>query len=139
MFRRILVGYDGSDDSAHALRVALDLAQGLGAEVVAISAVHTPPMLEVAEDQARQAASSRETVTRGLDVYLEPASRRGIALLQVVVENSDPASALASYAEEHGFDLLVVGLHGRDQTSHFGTGRALERVLRARPCPVLIV
>jgi nucleotide-binding universal stress UspA family protein len=77
VFRRILVGYDGSDDSAHALRVALSLAEGLGAEVVALSVVHTSPMLEVVEDEARQAASSRETATRGLDVYLDQASSRG--------------------------------------------------------------
>jgi nucleotide-binding universal stress UspA family protein len=139
VFRRILVGYDGSDDSAHALRVALNLAEGLGAEVIALSAVHTSPMLEVEEDEAREAASSRGIATRGLDVHVDQASRRGVALRQIVVENSDPASALSTYAEEHGFDLLVVGLHGRDQTSHLGLGHALERLLRAKPCPVLIV
>jgi nucleotide-binding universal stress UspA family protein len=139
VFRRVLVGYDGSDDSAHALRVALGLAEGLQAEVVALSAIHVAPNLEVAEDRERQIASSREIATRGFDAYREHASQHGVELHHIFVEQSDPATALSSYAEEHAFDLLVVGLHGRDQTSHLGVGRALEKLLRSRSCPLLVV
>jgi nucleotide-binding universal stress UspA family protein len=61
VFRRILVGYDGSDYSAHALRVALNLAERLGAEVVALSAINTSPMLEVAEDRSRSRSNGVRT------------------------------------------------------------------------------
>jgi nucleotide-binding universal stress UspA family protein len=43
------------------------------------------------------------------------------------------------YVEEHGFDLVVVGSHGREQMTHRGIGHSLEAILKRQPCPVLVV
>lgn len=42
MFRKILVGYDGSAHAQQALKVALDLAKKYGAAVTAVSVAHVP-------------------------------------------------------------------------------------------------
>lgn len=139
MFRRILVGFDGSERAAHALRITLGLAENIGAEVVVLCAFHVPPHIETEEERAREAASAREISTCGLDRYQADASARGVAFASVVIEHREPAAALASYATDHGFDLLVIGAHGRDRGTHAGIGHSLDKLLHAQPCPVLVV
>jgi universal stress protein A len=139
VFRRILVGYDGSEDSAHALRVALDFADGLDGEIVVLSIVRPSVTVEADEERIREQALERATTARELETYRTQADERSVRFHHVVVEASDPATALAAHAKEHGFDLLVVGSHGREQISHLGIGNAVEKLLRARPCPILIV
>jgi nucleotide-binding universal stress UspA family protein len=137
--RRILVGYDGSENAAHALRIALDIAEGLAGEIVVLSVLRAYTRLEEDDERNREEARLQENMTEGLDFYRSQAESRSVRFHQVSVEASDPATALASHAREHGFDLLVMGGHGRDQTSHLGMGNAVEKLLRIRPCPILIV
>ena len=89
MFRRVLVGFDGSAEAQRALRVALALATDLQGEAHVLLVVRPP--------------------------------------------------AHAETPEEHGFDLVVVGDHGREQTTHRGIGQSVQALLRNHPCPVLVV
>jgi nucleotide-binding universal stress UspA family protein len=139
VIRRILVGYDGSESAAHALRIALDVAEGLGGEVVVLTVLRIPARSEDDDERRREEALSRENASRGLDTYRSQAEQRSVGFHQAFAESSDPPSALASYAKEHGFDLLVIGEHGRERSSHIGLGNAVEKLLRMRPCPILIV
>lgn len=138
MFHRILVGFDGSDEAAHALRVALELAEAVHSEVIALSVVHSYGQVESEDERKLEIAAERQVAARGLDRYKEHAEERGLTLGEAVVESSEPAKALVSYVQEHGFDLLVVGRHGREHAWHLGKGHALDKVLQA-VCPVLVV
>ena len=62
MFRRIVVGYDGSDHSKKALEIAVDLAKRYGAEIIVITVVDIssstdPSVIKIAEDAAGQISS----------------------------------------------------------------------------------
>jgi len=46
---------------------------------------------------------------------------------------------LFTFAEQGGFDLIVMGTHGRRGLSHVFLGSVAERVVRMAPCPVLTV
>ena len=46
---------------------------------------------------------------------------------------------ICRYAHKNQIDLLIVGSHGRTGASHFLVGSIAERVVRAAPCPVLVV
>jgi nucleotide-binding universal stress UspA family protein len=46
---------------------------------------------------------------------------------------------IVDYARREGFDLIVMGTHGRTGLKHVVMGSVAERVLRAAPCPVLVV
>jgi len=46
---------------------------------------------------------------------------------------------IADYAAEHGFDLIVMGTHGRTGLAHLVMGSVAERVVRTATCPVLTV
>ena len=55
------------------------------------------------------------------------------------IEADDPAAALGQYADQHGFDLLVVGRHGLDRAGTPAAGGVTEYQVRHSRCPVLVV
>ncbi|HVC13453.1 MAG TPA: universal stress protein [Acidimicrobiales bacterium] len=136
-FRRILVGYDGSPEAHDALRTAVALADDIGGDVRVLLVVRPPAHVETAEALANEAEAERENLSRGLRDLLGVTTR---ALPEPrVVFADEPAQAIASHAEEHGFDLVVVGSHGREHATHRGVGHAVEALVRHHPCPVLVV
>ena len=48
-----------------------------------------------------------------------------------------PAHAIVEHAKDGGFDLIVMGTHGRTGLPHVVMGSVAERVVRRAPCPVL--
>ncbi|MEM1610198.1 MAG: universal stress protein, partial [Sulfolobales archaeon] len=62
MFRRIVLGYDGSNHSKKALEVVVDLAKRYGAEIIVVTVVDIasstdPTAIKIAEDAAGQISS----------------------------------------------------------------------------------
>jgi nucleotide-binding universal stress UspA family protein len=138
MFRRVLVGFDGSTEAQRALRVAIALAADLQGEAHVLQVVRPPAHSETPEERARAAEAEKENLSRGLAGAQNQTQYRSEVSTEVVYAD-DPAHALAAYAEEHGFDLVVVGDHGREQMTHRGIGQSVEALLRHHPCPVLVV
>lgn len=56
-----------------------------------------------------------------------------------VARERDPAAAVVEYAERVGAGTLVLGTHGRQGLQRFRLGSVAESVVRAAPCPVLVV
>ena len=50
-----------------------------------------------------------------------------------------PAGSIVAYAHEHDVDLIVLGTHARTGWSRLVMGSVTESVMRAAPCPVLVV
>jgi nucleotide-binding universal stress UspA family protein len=135
-FRRILVGFDGSREAQEALRAAVALGDELRGEVRVLLVVRPPAHVETPEELASAAAAERDNLSRGLAPYRRATGRD---VDRRVVFADDPARALSDHAEEHGFDIVVVGCHGRDHATHRGIGASVEALLRRHPCPVLVV
>jgi nucleotide-binding universal stress UspA family protein len=136
-FRRILVGFDGSNGAQEALRAALALGEEVEGEVRALVVVRPPAHVETAEELANAAAAERDNLSQGLSNVVQPGWQGWLDVEVVFAE--EPARALAEHAEDHGFDIVVVGMHGREHTMHRGIGRSLEALLQHHPCPVLVV
>ena len=100
MFRKILVGNDGSDGAKHALQTALDLAQRDGAELHEISVEEHLPrygalMGEV--DEAKQDA--RDFFHRVIQEAEAAADARGVRLTSHVVPGH-PVEAVTKFARD---------------------------------------
>jgi nucleotide-binding universal stress UspA family protein len=137
VFRRILVGFDGSPDAQRALRIAIAMAVDLRAATHVLLVVRQPPHAETAEELAAAAEAERERLSLGLS-GVGSGSKGGGEVTTHVVFGDDPAKTIAGYAQEHGFDLVVVGGHGREHVVHRGIGHSLEALLQHHPCPVLV-
>jgi len=109
------------------------LASGLNGEVHVLTALRRRAHTETPTEGVRALGSERTWLT----MRMAEAGAGGVPLQ--LVEAEDAASALAEHALRHGFDLVVVGTHGSESTSHRGVGQCPERLLRHHPCPVVVV
>ena len=108
MYRKIIVGYDGSDQAEDALALGADLSQAIGAElyVAGVRLVH--PLLRSGADPLDREAEQE------FAGHLKRAAESVDAAAQLV-HCSSAARGLHEYAEEIDADLIVVGSsrHGR--------------------------
>ncbi len=137
MFRRILVGFDGSRDSRVALRVATGLATSISGEATVLITV---PGTHGETDEDRRAAFEAEArAIRAIAEQELSAAPSGVTCAVHVVPADHPAQTLADYLVEHGYDLLVVGRHGNERAGHGGLGRVARELADKATCPLLLI
>jgi len=51
----------------------------------------------------------------------------------------EPAAEIVEFAQQGGFDLIVMSTHGRTGIAHALLGSVAERVVRRSPVPVLTI
>jgi nucleotide-binding universal stress UspA family protein len=140
---RILVPLDGSDRSASVVGPARQLARDLGAVIVLLRVVHSPPryaviprgVVPVVEpDSEAQLNKGRQYLERVAD-RLRPTVRA----VGVRCELGNPTAVIARVAAEDRADLIAMATHGHGGLPRFVLGSvAMGTVQRAR-LPVLLV
>jgi universal stress protein A len=131
--RRILVAVDFSSCSRAALELACSLCAALGATLEVMS-VHNPA--GGSEDfGTKELAAAKEELHR----FVGTAQRESAVSLGERVELGDARQRIVSIAESDGFDLIVLGTHGRTGRSHTLAGSVAESVVRTATRPVLTV
>jgi len=105
MFGRIVVGTDGSETAAEAVRQATELAKLSGAQLDIVSAFEPIPQQRV-KSEAREAPgdvqyeiSPREDVNLILDGASGEAKKAGIEEVQAHAREGEPADAILDVAE----------------------------------------
>lgn len=139
-FRRVLVAWDGSPDSAAALRTAAAIVgQGPG-HVVALAILPASAPSEAWLDHAGEEPEDRRWVREGFARAREsiPAASRARIDLHVE-EGRHAARSLCAYVTEHAFDLLVLGRHGDGGVLHPRFGHVAKAAAMSSPVPVLLV
>jgi nucleotide-binding universal stress UspA family protein len=140
-FRRVLVGWDGSPDSATALSVAAQIAGRDGGHVVALAVLREGSAFEAGDD----GDSGRPAIVRLAEAHFEELRRRPSATpvrlsAQVLVDSrSSAGQAVCEYAAEHGFDLLVLGRHGENGSRGARLGRVAGEAAQRSRVPVLLL
>ena len=144
MFTRIVVGTDGSDTAAEAVRQAVDLAKLAGAQLSIVSA-YEPVSKRRLEEEREEAPRDvqyeigpREDVNLVLDAAAAAARNEGIEVQTHPVEG-DPAEGILNVAEETKADLIVVGNKGMTGARRFLLGSVPNNVSHHAPCSVIIV
>jgi nucleotide-binding universal stress UspA family protein len=144
VFKRIVVGTDGSETAAEAVRQASELAKMTGATLSLVSAYQPASGRRVQAEQAEAPADvqyeigPREDVNLVLDAAAADAKKEGIEVQTHPVE-ADPADAILNVAEETKADLIVVGNKGMTGARRYLLGSVPNNVSHHAPCSVLIV
>ena len=141
LFQRILVPYDFSDQSRHALEVAYDLAGENRGEIVALYALEPvsslagirPPGGPIWYPPDDVIEAERERLEQAL---AEVRGRRRIASRASVVVGT-PLEVILAAAESA--DVIVMATTGRGALSHLLVGSVAEKVVRHAPVPVLTI
>ena len=140
----ILVPVDFSPHAEHAFTYATTLAERFGAKLALVYVVddsfvtggwsseiyvsNVPELMENLIADADRRLATLKASAAALGLTAETAVIRG-----------RPAHAIVEHAKNGGFNLIVMGTHGRTGVSHVVMGSVAERVLRKAPCPVLTV
>lgn len=138
MFRKILVGLDGSAAAQHALEQALEMARLVGGRVTVLSVGEKLPAYAatVGEMEDEQAFKG-EYFRKILDEARRLAAERGVPIdTHVVVGHA--AEQLVRTAKEGGHSLLVIGHTGHSRIHNLLLGSTADRVVEHAPCPVLV-
>jgi nucleotide-binding universal stress UspA family protein len=144
VFTRIVVGTDGSETAAEAVRQAIDLAKMSGATLSIVSAYEPVSKRRVEGEKLDAPAdvqyeiNPREDVNLVLDTAAAAARKEGVEVQTHPVED-DPADAILNVAEESNADLIVVGNKGMTGARRFLLGSVPNNVSHHAPCSVIIV
>jgi nucleotide-binding universal stress UspA family protein len=145
---RILVPVDFSAHSDRALRYATTLADRFYATIEVLHVVEDPFVAgawtpeAVAPNIPELLADLVAGARKKLDGMKAAAMEKGVRFTTTVlttVVSGRPADSITDYARTEGFDLIVMGTHGRTGLPHAVLGSVAERVVRMAPCPVLTV
>jgi nucleotide-binding universal stress UspA family protein len=135
--KTIVLGYDDSESSVHALRRVIELAKSFDAAVVAVSAA--PALVPVGHgigpiDPVDPPELHREELGHAKAVLDE----LGISA-EYEVGVGDPADVILAAAEKHIADMIVVGTSEPGLISRLLGLSVSENVQRRAHCDVLIV
>jgi nucleotide-binding universal stress UspA family protein len=139
MFRKILVGNDGSEGAKKALQAAIDLATRYDAELHEICIEERLPHYaatigEVVEAN-QEATDYFRRVTRDAELLAEA---RGIRLISHVVPGH-VVETIVQFVKDRGFDVLVIGFMGHSRIFDYLWGGTSQNVTRFASCSVLVV
>jgi universal stress protein A len=142
IFKHILIPVDFSDDSTAAAKLGCEMAGRFGCSV---SLLHVHELLPygLASDYEMYTPDLRERVVAEIGKSLAAAKRRaetaGAPEVETKMVEGYASEAIAAFAAKGGYDLIVMGTHGRRGFKHALLGSVAERVVRTAPCPVLTV
>jgi nucleotide-binding universal stress UspA family protein len=141
--RRILVAVDFSEPSRLAFDYAANLGEKFGADVDVLHVWEVPAFVPpggvvvVGNASASLADMVKKAAEEGLERFIADGVKRGVRIREAHVQMGYPAHTIVEAAV--GYDLLVLGTHGRSGVSRVLLGSVAERVVRHAPCPVLTV
>jgi nucleotide-binding universal stress UspA family protein len=144
MFDRIVVGTDGSDTAAHAVKTAIELAKLTKAKLEIVSAYEPIPQSQLKEEgsgisgDVSHVVNPREEVSFVLDKAAAEAKKAKVDVVTHPREG-DPADAILDVAEENNADLVLVGNKGMTGARRFLLGSVPNKISHHAPCDVWIV
>ena len=128
MYRKILVGYDDSDQAKDALALGKQLADATGAELVVAGVFQFDPMWGGFDPHFRDAeiefARKIEEAAKSVGAEAE------------ATPSSSPARGLHELAEEIEADLILVGSARRGRVGQILAGSVGVALLHGSPCAV---
>ncbi|MBO9360211.1 MAG: universal stress protein [Thermomicrobium sp.] len=139
MYRKILVGFDGSPGAQAALRHAIELARLFGAELWSLSVIEIP---QWGTATIAEIDEQRRIVEQELSTLQEAAHQQATEFgveLHTVTRMGHPAQLLVQEAQRGAFDLLVIGHSGRSGVWGVFLGTTADKVVGHAPCSVLVV
>ncbi|GFE65505.1 universal stress protein [Litoreibacter roseus] len=147
MFKKIIVGLDGSEKAETATRIACDLAQKYGSEVTLMHVPHAETAAFVvgavpgyhAAITKPSFAEIEKAGQKVLDHAREIAADAGCKTVKTHMPHGDAATEILAHAEDIGADLIVTGRRGLNSISSLVLGSTTQRINHLAKCACLSV
>jgi len=136
MYKKIMVGYDGTKFSDCALKEAISLAKGSGAKLLLVSAPEINIELQAMAPEANKIME--EKARTDLDLAAAKVKKAGLTCEKKIVIAASTQEALVETAKKSKVDLIVLGTHGRTGLVRLLMGSTTARVIGHAHCNVLV-
>lgn len=139
--KRILCAVDFSEATARTAAYARELAEGLGAEIVALfvaQSLNRYVLFKVDKDAVDNFVNTvmggaREKMDKLLAEHFQGITAEGI------VDMGYPPETIIAAAKARGCDMIVIGTHGRAGWDRIVFGSVAEKVVKGAGLPVMTV
>jgi nucleotide-binding universal stress UspA family protein len=140
-WRRICCPVDFSPASRVALEEAADLAWRFAAELTLLHVDDRAGRPVGSETLLPPAALEPWTLEleRQLAEWAGLAERIAVRPVRYALAAGPAAEEILRFVADGGFDVVVMGTHGRGEREHLEFGSVAEAVVRGAGCPVLVV
>lgn len=128
LLKQILAPTDFSPNSSQAINYACDLAKQSNARLHLVHAI------------GNGSVANRDEVERleRIGSMVDARAELSVETVKEVV-SGNPAQVIRKYAMDNEIDMVVMGTRGRTGLAHLAMGSVAKHVLRAAPCPVLVI
>ena len=133
----VIVGYDGSASSRHALAYATGVSRRLGRPLLLVYVCSSGVYCEPLTGQVVGVARDAEALERWLLAELDQVTGHAEVEVHVRTRRGSPARELAAAAEEFSADALVIG--APRHFWHRVAGSVSGWLARHARCPVIVV
>ena len=139
--KKILVPTDFSETSKKAVQYALRFAEQFGCEIALLYVVEpTTPVVEgplgfevfTEKDEFLMAE-------KDLAALAAESHTNGAHSVTSLLRIGHAPNEITKVAKDFDIDLIIIATHGYTSWRHLCMGSTTERVVRAAPCPVLVV
>ena len=133
--RKILVAYDGSEGSEHAMNRAILLLDQYG-ELILLAVIPSPSdMTFVDTEMYKTVRKKAEKIIS--DVVIDIGKQDFI--VTSMVEEGDPAAIIIDIASKLNVDLIVLGSRGTSEFGQYPIGSVANKVVQYAHKPVMVV
>jgi nucleotide-binding universal stress UspA family protein len=139
--QKILVPVDFSSLSKKAFRYALRLAQQFKTELAVVHVLEpaVPSTFEGLPIEPPGPEEGSPDAVKSLRTLITSARAAGVPKAKSLFRRGLASHEIVEAAKDLDADLIVIATHGYTGWKHFCIGSTAERVVRAAPCPVLVV
>lgn len=139
--KRILIPTDFSSCAKNALKIGATMASTTGSEILLVHILYSPLGLEKLSPRVARYPEVTEALAdakEALKKEMKNPALKGIKV-ESMIEIGAPAPLILAKAKSWKADLLVIGLHGMEESTHPFVGSNAQKILRGAECPVLSV
>jgi len=148
--KKILVAVDGSESCSKAAEKAKDFAMLCKASVTFLTILESSFKFIKSKEEFDELQQQKEVEKQESSKFLDKCSKiyqscesdlknSGIEVNRVVKEGNYPAKDISDYADENGFDLIVMAAKGESNVKKFLLGSTTEKVVRHSKTSVLVI
>ena len=141
--KKILVPVDFSENSDMALSYATQFAATIKAS---LTLYHSIVMFQYdfndknrLEQYEEMLVDHSKSVKQNMKASSNGISSQGLEVHTAVDRGVSAADCILKYLDDHNFDLIIMGTHGKTGLKHLMQGSVAEKIVRLSPIPVLTV
>jgi nucleotide-binding universal stress UspA family protein len=148
MIRKIMLAYDGSHEANQAMDMAINIAQGISAEIYVVTIFNPFSIFESFETPDVDAVNTamdkeRKKLHDIIGQAIKKAEDQGIKVQSKVIEDKPGLARigpnLVNFAELMDIDLIIMGRRNTGAINRLLVGSVSNYVIQAARCAVMLV